>query len=402
MCRWLAYSGSPILLEELLHKPKHSLIDQSLHSRLGATTTNGDGFGARLVRRRRHARPLPQRRAGLERPQPAGARGAHRARRSSSPTSARRPAPRCSRRTAIPSGTAAGSGCTTARSATSSASSAISRSPSTRRSTRRSKARPTRSCSSTWRSRSASRTTRRRRCRTPSASSRRPAAQHDVEHPIQMTVATTDGESIWAFRYSTRAARARSSSAPSSRRCGCCTRTTSASQGLDDETRLVVSEPLGNLMGAWNEVPESSYGIVQPGEDGCTTSGRQSRPSRWRRHEGSPPARRRGAVAAARLAAGCGGDDGGGDATAAAEWADDVCSASATWTESVTEAARSLQEGGLGEDGLQSAVEDVESATQRVRGRAEVAGAARHGGRRRRPSRRSTSWPATSRRTSPR
>src|SRR5688500_19492935 len=45
MCRWLAYSGSPIRLEELLVKRDRSLIDQSLHSRLGATTTNGDGFG---------------------------------------------------------------------------------------------------------------------------------------------------------------------------------------------------------------------------------------------------------------------------------------------------------------------------------------------------------------------
>ena len=45
MCRWLAYSGSPIRLEELLLKRDRSLIDQSLHSRLGATTTNGDGFG---------------------------------------------------------------------------------------------------------------------------------------------------------------------------------------------------------------------------------------------------------------------------------------------------------------------------------------------------------------------
>jgi len=45
MCRWLAYSGSPVLLEELLVKPVHSLIDQSKHSRLGATTLNGDGFG---------------------------------------------------------------------------------------------------------------------------------------------------------------------------------------------------------------------------------------------------------------------------------------------------------------------------------------------------------------------
>src|SRR5213080_1190163 len=45
MCRWLAYSGSPVLLSEALYTPAHSLVDQSLHSRLGAETTNGDGFG---------------------------------------------------------------------------------------------------------------------------------------------------------------------------------------------------------------------------------------------------------------------------------------------------------------------------------------------------------------------
>src|SRR5687767_15963270 len=45
MCRWLAYSGTPILLEELLYKPEYSLIDQSMHSRMGVETTNGDGFG---------------------------------------------------------------------------------------------------------------------------------------------------------------------------------------------------------------------------------------------------------------------------------------------------------------------------------------------------------------------
>ena len=45
MCRWLAYSGAPVLLREALYTPAHGLIDQSLHSRLGAETTNGDGFG---------------------------------------------------------------------------------------------------------------------------------------------------------------------------------------------------------------------------------------------------------------------------------------------------------------------------------------------------------------------
>jgi glutamine amidotransferase len=45
MCRWLAYSGSPLLLEQALYAPAHSLIDQSLHAELGAEPTNGDGFG---------------------------------------------------------------------------------------------------------------------------------------------------------------------------------------------------------------------------------------------------------------------------------------------------------------------------------------------------------------------
>jgi predicted glutamine amidotransferase len=45
MCRWMAWHGQPVLIEELLFKSPHGLIDQSLHSRLGAETTNGDGFG---------------------------------------------------------------------------------------------------------------------------------------------------------------------------------------------------------------------------------------------------------------------------------------------------------------------------------------------------------------------
>jgi glutamine amidotransferase len=45
MCRWNAYFGQPLLLEELLFRTQHGLIDESLHSRMGAETTNGDGFG---------------------------------------------------------------------------------------------------------------------------------------------------------------------------------------------------------------------------------------------------------------------------------------------------------------------------------------------------------------------
>src|SRR6185437_3288096 len=45
MCRWNAYLGHPLLLDLLLFRTQHGLIDQSLHSRMGAETTNGDGFG---------------------------------------------------------------------------------------------------------------------------------------------------------------------------------------------------------------------------------------------------------------------------------------------------------------------------------------------------------------------
>jgi predicted glutamine amidotransferase len=45
MCRWMAWHGQPVMIEDLLFKPRHGLIDQSLHSRMGAETTNGDGFG---------------------------------------------------------------------------------------------------------------------------------------------------------------------------------------------------------------------------------------------------------------------------------------------------------------------------------------------------------------------
>jgi predicted glutamine amidotransferase len=41
----MAWHGQPVLMEELLLKPQHGLVEQSLHSRMGAETTNGDGFG---------------------------------------------------------------------------------------------------------------------------------------------------------------------------------------------------------------------------------------------------------------------------------------------------------------------------------------------------------------------
>jgi glutamine amidotransferase len=41
----MAWHGQPVRIEELLFDTEHSLVDQSLHSSMGAETTNGDGFG---------------------------------------------------------------------------------------------------------------------------------------------------------------------------------------------------------------------------------------------------------------------------------------------------------------------------------------------------------------------
>jgi predicted glutamine amidotransferase len=45
MCRWMAWLGQPVLVDELLFKTDHGIVDQSRHARMGAEPTNGDGFG---------------------------------------------------------------------------------------------------------------------------------------------------------------------------------------------------------------------------------------------------------------------------------------------------------------------------------------------------------------------
>ena len=45
MCRFVAYLGEPIFLEDLIAKPRHSLMRQSLRAEEAKTVTNGDGFG---------------------------------------------------------------------------------------------------------------------------------------------------------------------------------------------------------------------------------------------------------------------------------------------------------------------------------------------------------------------
>jgi glutamine amidotransferase len=91
--------------------------------------------------------------------------------------------------------------------------------------------------------------------------------RHGIADPLQMTVGTTDGERVWAFRYSSQG---RSRSLFYSTKVHTLRELypdNPVLHELAEETRLVVSEPLGDLAGAWNEVPESSYGVVHHGHD---------------------------------------------------------------------------------------------------------------------------------------
>jgi len=45
MCRFIAYIGKPIFADELILKPKNSLMAQSYHALEAKMTVNGDGFG---------------------------------------------------------------------------------------------------------------------------------------------------------------------------------------------------------------------------------------------------------------------------------------------------------------------------------------------------------------------
>jgi predicted glutamine amidotransferase len=266
MCRWLAYYGTPVLLEELLYQPKHSLIDQSLHSTMGAETTNGDGFGVGWY--------------GTE----------------ETPGTFHSVEPAWNDRNLRDLAAHVRSGLVFAHIRASSGSPV-----------QQTNCHPFRHGRWLWMHNGVIRDFPRVKrdlvlaidprlypaiegstdsevflylALTQGLESDPPAAvaravgviedvgrRHDVEHPIQMTVATTDGHSVWAFRYS---------SEGSSRSLYFSTRVDTLReqhpdvailQELSDESRLVVSEPLGDLKGAWNEVPESHYGVVREGQD---------------------------------------------------------------------------------------------------------------------------------------
>ena len=266
MCRWLAYSGSPIPLEELLVKRDRSLIDQSQHARQGATTTNGDGFGVgwygdgetpwlyRSTHPAWNDRNLRELAAGIS------SRLFFAHIRASTGTAIQETNThpfRHGRWLWMHNGLIRGF-------------------PQLRRElllalddslfesiegTTDSEAMFHLALTFGLES-------------DPVAAVERTVGfveetgrRQGIEHPVQMTVATTDGRTVWAFRYS---------SEGDSRSLYFSTRMDTLKAlhpesielaQLSDETRVVVSEPLGDLPGAWNEVPESHVGIVQPGGD---------------------------------------------------------------------------------------------------------------------------------------
>ena len=266
MCRWLAYSGSRVLLEELLYKPKHSLIDQSLHSTMGAETTNWDGFGIgwygvgetpatyHSIEPAWNERNLRDLAAHVE----SGLVFAHIRASSGSPVQQTNCHPfRHGRWLWMHNGV-------------------IREFPRVKRELVLAvdpELYPFIEGSTDSEVFFYLALTLGLEDDPPSAVGRAVGLIEDVgrragvEHPIQMTVATSDGRSVWAFRYS---------SEGDSRSLFFSTRVDTLReqhpevailQELSDESRLVVSEPLGDLKGAWNEVPEAYYGVVQAGQD---------------------------------------------------------------------------------------------------------------------------------------
>ncbi len=266
MCRWLAYSGSPIRIEELLYQPTHSLIDQSLHSELGAETTNGDGFGIgwygvgdtpavfHSVEPAWNDRNLREIARHVESPLVF----AHIRASSGSPVQQTNCHPFRHGRWLWMHNGLIRDFAAVKRDLVFAVDASLY---------------PQIEGSADSEVLFFLALTFGLEDDAPAAVERavglveEAGARHGVEHPIQMTVATTDGERLWAFRYSSeRNSRSLFYSTeihalrhlyPGNERF----------KDTGDETRLVVSEPLSELPGAWNEVPESSYGIVQHGPD---------------------------------------------------------------------------------------------------------------------------------------
>ena len=91
--------------------------------------------------------------------------------------------------------------------------------------------------------------------------------RHGVKYPFQGTIATTNGEKLWAFRYSSEGKSRTLYFSTAYDTLKALYPDDPRLDAVDEETRVVVSEPLGDTPGVWNPVPEATWGVVQPGQD---------------------------------------------------------------------------------------------------------------------------------------
>jgi glutamine amidotransferase len=93
------------------------------------------------------------------------------------------------------------------------------------------------------------------------------AARHNIAARVQASIGVTDGNRLWALRYAS-VGRPRSlfASADASA-IHALYPNNEQLQRLRDEDRVVVSEPLADLPGMWDEIAASSVLVVQPGPD---------------------------------------------------------------------------------------------------------------------------------------
>ena len=82
---------------------------------------------------------------------------------------------------------------------------------------------------------------------------------------VQASIGVSDGESLWAVRYSTEGDVADAVRLGGGRRGPPPAPREPAPAACRDEDRIIVSEPLVDLPGAWHEIPESTAATVPRG-----------------------------------------------------------------------------------------------------------------------------------------
>ena len=266
MCRWLVYSGSPLPLDTFLYQPEHSLIDQSLNAKLGTHTTNGDGFGVGWYADGdepalyKGVNPAwnDQNLRELSRHISSGLIFAHIRASTGTPVQYTNCHPfRHGKWLWMHNGQIEGF-TEVKRELMLAVDPALF--PSIRGS----------SDTETFFFLALSFGLEQD---PPAAVARavgfieQVCGRNGIAHPVRMSVAVSDGRSAWAFRYA-------SEGIPPSLYYSTKVATLreqlpdiSIFQTLSDKSRLIVSEPLGELAGAWNEVPASTFAIVQQGDD---------------------------------------------------------------------------------------------------------------------------------------